>query len=211
MSYVLDALRRAEADRQRGQVPDLHALADGVPPPTRPLAGTGRVRSLPAVAAVGSSLALLVVMLAVMLGQGVGWWQGSEPAAQAQAPAVPGPAPSPQPLSAPVPQTAPHPVLQPVPPPVALPEPVAPPRGRADVAPRRSSAPTPTRPPLIFGGALDSPDPRARMVVINGQVWREGDAPAPGWVLERIGLHSARFRVHGRAVDVDYAAAGAAR
>ena len=67
MSYVLDALRRAEADRQRGQVPDLHALADGVPPPTRPLAGTGRVRSLPAVAAVGSSVALLVVMLAAML------------------------------------------------------------------------------------------------------------------------------------------------
>ncbi len=60
---------------------------------------------------------------------------------------------------------------------------------------------------MSFGGALDSPDPRARMLIINGQVWREGDTPAPGWVLERIGLHSARFQVQGRAVEVNYASA----
>ena len=57
---------------------------------------------------------------------------------------------------------------------------------------------------MAFGGAFDSPDPKARMLIINGQVWREGDEPAPGWVLERIGLHEARFQVQGRAVDLRY-------
>lgn len=213
MSYVLDALRRAEADRQRGQVPDLHAPAGTAPPPARPLASPGRVHGLPALAAVVSSLALLAVM--VMLG--LWWWRGSEPAAPTVAPAArdPAAAPGPATLSAPVTQPAMQPAPQPapqrVPQPVALPEPAPASRGRVDAAPRRSPDPLPSRPPLIFGGALDSPDPRARMVVINGQVWREGDAPAPGWVLERIGLHSARFRVQGRAVDVDYVTAGATR
>lgn len=58
---------------------------------------------------------------------------------------------------------------------------------------------------MAFGGAFDSPDPKARMLIINGQVWREGDEPVPGWVLERIGLHAARFSVQGRPVDISYA------
>jgi general secretion pathway protein B len=57
---------------------------------------------------------------------------------------------------------------------------------------------------MQFGGAFDSPDPKARMLIINGQVWREGDEPVPGWVLERISLHAAQFRVQGRAVALPY-------
>jgi len=58
---------------------------------------------------------------------------------------------------------------------------------------------------MRFGGAIDSPQAGARMLIIDGKLWREGDEPIPGWVLERIGLHGARFRVQGQAVELPYA------
>ena len=41
-------------------------------------------------------------------------------------------------------------------------------------------------PKLHWGGGMYSPDPSARMVIINEQVMREGDALGAGLVLERI-------------------------
>lgn len=41
-------------------------------------------------------------------------------------------------------------------------------------------------PRLSVSGAVYSPDPAARMLLVNGQVVREGEAVAPGLVLERI-------------------------
>lgn len=220
MSYVLEALRRAEADRHRGQIPDLHA------PPATPLSG-GSAAAVQAPAAAwrwaGAGLVLALGAAAAV------WWamlpDAPRPAnARAAEPAVASTAAS---AAVPVPATPPgqRPTASadadrrvdaplsadaaPVPPPVALPA-TEPPRRAAtrstDVAdeppPGRTVPPNP--PPLVFGGAFDSPDPRARMLIINGQVWREGDEPAPGWVLERIGLHVARFRHQGRSVELPY-------
>jgi hypothetical protein len=42
------------------------------------------------------------------------------------------------------------------------------------------------------------------MLIINGQVWREGDEPVPGLVLVRIALHAAQFRYQGRPVELTY-------
>lgn len=69
MSYILDALRRAEAERERGHVPGLHSLglpAGGVPP--LPVAGRGGWP--PASWAVGA-LGLALAVLGAALGA---WW-----------------------------------------------------------------------------------------------------------------------------------------
>lgn len=53
-------------------------------------------------------------------------------------------------------------------------------------------------PPLNVGGSMHSPDASQRMLIVNGQVVREGQAVAPDLVLERVKLRSAvlRFREH---------------
>jgi general secretion pathway protein B len=201
MSYVLEALRRAEADRHRGQIPDLHA------PPATPLAGgSSSAGRAPASAWrwVGTGLLLALGVAAAV------WWAMPSEA----------PRPAPEPLPAPplsmppaeadrrvdAPLSA---VTAPVPPPVALPA-AEPPRRAAtrstDAAGDLLAAGAPPQglPSLVFGGAFDSPDARARMLIINGQVWREGDEPAPGLVLERIALHAAQFRYQGRRFELNY-------
>ena len=198
MSYVLDALRRAESERQRGQVPHLHAPAgaDMATPPEVGAASRPGAR-----AAAWTMLALVLAAVAT----GAWWWfsPASPPSAAATA--------TPDALALPAAESNARSVVAPtaraavaVPPPVALPEPV--PVRRSTTAAPAVAPPRPAMPAMSFGGAFDSPDPRARMLIINGQVWREGDEPVPGWVLERIGLHQARFSVQGRAVEVDYAA-----
>ena len=57
---------------------------------------------------------------------------------------------------------------------------------------------------MAFGGATDSPDRAARMLLINGQIWREGDEPANGLRLERISLRSAVFLWRDERFEVNY-------
>src|SRR5690606_20585494 len=52
-------------------------------------------------------------------------------------------------------------------------------------------------PPLQVGGAMYSEDPGKRMVVLNGQVFHEGDRPVPELTLEQIRLKSAVFSLPG--------------
>jgi general secretion pathway protein B len=52
-------------------------------------------------------------------------------------------------------------------------------------------------PPLVVSGAVQSPDPASRMLILDGQVLREGDAPAAGLVLERIGPRAAVLSLRG--------------
>jgi len=49
-------------------------------------------------------------------------------------------------------------------------------------------------PPLVAGGSVYSESPGSRFVILNGQVVREGESPAPGITLERIGPKAAIFR-----------------
>jgi general secretion pathway protein B len=59
-------------------------------------------------------------------------------------------------------------------------------------------------PPLVFGGAMHSDNAASRMLVINNNVYREGDEPATGLVLEQILLKSAVFRYQGQRFSVNY-------
>ena len=210
MSYILDALRRAEAhrERERGRVPGLH---------TQPLSGSeaapaaGQRRWLPWA---GGGLLLLA-------GIGAGSWWASSP--QEAAAPVPAPAPAPVVAAAP-PSTAPvpaasvpaparaaseSPYLAPAPPPgavtpapapAAVPAPPAPPAAEARI-PRLSELPESTRrelPKLTISGSVYSDDPASRFVVVNGEVMREGARLGADLVLEQIGQRELVLRFRGQ-------------
>jgi general secretion pathway protein B len=219
MSYVLEALRRAEAQRQRGRVPGLEAQPLAPPAPTAAPTAPGRWPLL-----AGAGLLLLA-------GAGGAWlWLAASapdrtpaagptpvPAAPPVLPTTPATDPAPPPAGVARVQPPAAPALRPLPPapaPVdektaARPGPMAGPKAGPGVATGRAlrpqELPEPDRrqfPALAFGGAIDSPQPEARMLVINGQVWREGEQPAPGLLLERITLRSATFRWRSHRVEV---------
>lgn len=117
MSYILDALRRAEAERGRGAVPGIHTQA--MPAPGAP---PGADRSGPANLLVIGSAVVAVAALAA----GGTWWamQRNAPAsgvAVASAPQVLAPAAAPAPVAAPPAMPAPMapPAAAPVEPPPA--------------------------------------------------------------------------------------------
>lgn len=211
MSYILDALRRAEADRERerGTVPSLHAqpAPDGTPP---------RAGSLPRwLPWAGGGLLL-------MAGVGAGvWWAGkpqeapvaasapvpaAAPVASAVLPAAPVPAPVIAPAPAPAAAASVSPYLPPVPPPVvAAPAPAPAPRAAPAVEPVRlplfSELPEATRrelPRLALGGSVYSDDPRSRLVVINGEVLHEGARLGNDLVLEQIRPRELVLRYKGQ-------------
>lgn len=207
MSYILDALRRAEADRERerGQVPGLHST-----PPiasTGPAAGTRRW--LPWA---GAGLLLLA-------GIAAGTWWAGEPRPEPTLPAPLPPAPAPLTLPAPAPapiQTVPpqpaasvSPYLPPVPPPAAALPPVpqaatptAPPAPATEApVPRLAELPESMRrelPKLVISGSVFSDDPASRFVIINGEVMREGGKPGADLVLEKIGPRELVLRFKGQ-------------
>ena len=259
MSYILDALRKAEAERQRGAVPGLHDQAGAAGLAAVSDAGQRRGRRLPLI--IGLLVVAVALMSVLMLNRGL--WPGAQvppahererqagpaqapagaqtvqspaPAAGvtvAQAPVPPATMPAPGPSSALVLVPAPSPAPAPAAVAAAPAEPAAPAVPRAPAAVARSapprdavpaapklapagkaaapppvSAPAPQPvlrladlpeaqrrelPPMVVSGAVQSPDPASRMLILDGQVLREGDAPAPGLLLERIGPRAAVF------------------
>lgn len=211
MSYILDALRRADAERQQGQVPGLHAAADtpAAPPWTaRPaLLGWG--------AAVGVALAgLLVVVWPRTPTQPVAVPPAAAlPAAAARvAPALPlvvasvasaaAPAQLPMVVSAAAPAV---PAVMPAPSANRAAAPAAPAAPTASAA-ALAAAPKPLPlqqlgaeqrrelPRLAVGGSVWSDSAASRFVILDGQVMREGDSVAPGLVLESIQPKAAILR-----------------
>ena len=183
MSYILDALRRAQAERGRGSVPGLHT-------PTTPAAGLPAADASPA-------RSMLRALLALALALGVGlaggaWWLWRTPSAPASAarPAQAAPPPRPAQPAARAERRAaeagPAPAAKAPPPRSAPPKPAeapaAPVFAQADLPPAvREQLPT-----LQLAGLTYSSNPLYRMVIVNRQVLHEGDQAAPGLVLERI-------------------------
>ena len=205
MSLILEALRKSEAERQRAQVPGLHA-----PVPQRPVR-----RAAPAW---GPWVA--VVVGAALLGGT--WWVNRPtpvappphaheapprqvattppptpvaatpaPVATAPAPRVPDPPrvePQPTPLGDPVVEPPPAPAPK-APEPVATPDPVPPP---ATTAPAESlptlASLSPTDrealPPLKVSMFVWSPEPARRFAIVDGNRVGEGALLAGGTVVE---------------------------
>lgn len=59
-------------------------------------------------------------------------------------------------------------------------------------------------PALKVGGVMYAETPENRVLVINDQVLREGEAVQPGLVLEHIGPRSAKLRWKDQLVEVPY-------
>jgi|SRR5450432_1221602 len=240
MSYILDALRRAEAERERGAVPGLqsqqHSIEgeDDAPERSRLLVWV----------VIALAFALIATLAWTFLGG-----SGAPARPIAEGPATPTPAPAPAPIAtaAPVPQslaeiaatpsasTAPPPqapvaAATPVPAPVPMPMPATLPSPRpatatvkaapsVAVAATKMVAPTPAAaaasepriyaqselpeeirreiPRVAINGSSYSGDAASRMVMINGQVFHEGDQLGAGLVLDKIKRRSAVLAYKG--------------
>jgi general secretion pathway protein B len=213
MSYILDALRKADAQRERDPARGIHAQPLQVSSLAPPEGHQSRLW-LGGVAVIGAGL------LAVAA------WQLAGPAAPpvAVSGAPPGAGTSPAPAVI-MPLPAPE-VLPAAPPPAA---PVAPPaaplrEARKPAPALAASSPAPAAaapdrllsvnelpadvqrdlPKLAISGGVYSDNPAQRMLIVNGQVVGEGAEPAPGVVLEQIRAKTAVLRYRGYRYAVAY-------
>lgn len=225
MSYILDALRRADSERERGAVPTLHAK----PAPSAVAEGdeeaSDRGRSPLWWTVIALALALAAVVGWLLFGRGAQLEPGVAVAGLPAAAAVtPSPvAMPPQPVTPPpAPQVAaPSPPLLVQAPPEApvvqaKPErkPVKPADAKASAAsaveervPGYGDLPEHIKrelPQLVIGGAMYSQTPANRMLILNGQVFHEGDKVAGLLTLEQIRLKSAVLAYKGHRYSISY-------
>jgi len=225
MSYILEALRRAEAQRQRGAVPGLHAQ-----PASAALADPALARQ----AGARRSWRLVWILAAVLLlAAGARWWLG--PSGPSGLEPTVGPA---QPFAvAPVARIAAPAVEPALAAPLAVPVAPAlaasaaavnaaalPPRVASSAALPLLAAPLPATalasaprlptlaelpetvrrelPVFTLGGSVYAEQASQRMVIINGQVMREGDRLAPELLLQQIRLKSVLLDYRGQRFEL---------
>ncbi len=226
MSYILDALRKADAQRERSPARGIHAQPALAP--VRDEAGdrASRLIWLAAGAVAGAALIALI-----------GWWLSgpdavSPPVPVASQPMAPAPAPtvaatppspaSPAPASAPAPASE---VLPAAPPPRPAPQAAPPvefgnvpkpagtaaagsPAGQANDR-LLSAAELPPEvlrdlPKLTITGGVYSTNPALRMLIVNGLVLNEGAEAAPGVMLAQIRPKVAVLTFRGWRYGVTY-------
>jgi general secretion pathway protein B len=210
MSYILEALKKAQAERQLGSAPTIHALPIQAAP--APHGASARTPWYIAAACV----ALLIA------GGAVAWWRAAAPVAPAVLavqPAVPAPpvvvaaAPVPTPAPAPPPvvvaQPAPVRVAPPKPPApvVQAPPPVAAAAAPEERLPFMSQLPEPQRsevPKVVFGGYMYSKNPADRLLLIDKVLRHEGEEVAPGLILEQLQPKAALMNFRGTRFRVAY-------
>ena len=219
MSYILDALRKADAQRVRDPARGIHAL------PTATIPAQATRSRAPEQAAWGAAAVLILVAAAWL------WinWHASEPAATP--PLAPGVALRPGPTQTPTPAAA----VLPGPPVVAMAPVAAPPEVRrstvgaiATAAPPASApaavSPAATTaagertysvadlpadiqqalPKFSISGGVYSDNIAQRMLIVNGQVFSEGSEVAPGVVLEQVRLKTALLKFRGLRISQPY-------
>ena len=220
MSLILDALQQAEQERRLGATPTDLFTAQPLP-------------AAPATAAFATKRPLVWLLAAlVMAAAAVGWWSTRDAGPHkvhrtAVAPASGGaaqpsaaqstppnqvlftePAPPAKPVTA-APVTLPAASASAVtaaPPVPAIPAIPAPSASGADL-PALGDLPEQTRatlPSLAVSGHTYSDNPTLRSLMIDGRMFVEGQALAPGLRLERIGPHRAVFNLRGTRFGVDY-------
>ncbi|TXG01345.1 general secretion pathway protein GspB [Massilia arenae] len=234
MSYILEALKKAQAERQLGNAPTIHA-----PPP---------MYAAPDRAQGGNRRNLVIGLgLGVLVAAGVLLWvrHGGEqpvrlatapvnvpapaPTAAVVPPVAPAPAPAPTPAPAPAPReaalvaakpaSAPAKVAAPAPLPVRVAEaPVsAPPVAPAPVAAAQPAGEENLRtlqqlpeavrreiPQVSVGGYIYSPTPGESLLLVDKMLRREGEEVAPGLVLERLMPKAAVMNYRGTRYRVAY-------
>jgi general secretion pathway protein B len=196
MSYILDALQRADAERERGGVPGLHARQVTSPPQSSAAAAKTRLW-LALAAAVG----LGALATSLWLGR-----SGKVMVALQPAPAV---AASPEPVAAPMASQSRSAAAIAIPLPLAAEKITPVPQAKASASvrdepplalPWLAELPQETRsqvPPLAITGVVYSDNPAQRLLLINGQVLPPGSAVTPEVTLEDIREHHSVLSFHG--------------
>jgi general secretion pathway protein B len=233
MSYILDALRKADAERERGNVPGIHAqpMFAGAPQSAQ------RAASRPWFFALAAAALVLLVIIAALMWKMSAGSAGTGPTTSSGSVAAPGNVSVP-PVSAPPIATAAVPAT-PRPPQEAAPAPrklakTSPPTAAlvasaTGTMPAKAALPTlPPAPPasageprvytyaelpddirrqvpaMTVGGSVYSPVPANRFIFVNGQVLHEGDVVAPGVVLLQIRSKAAVLTVGGYRYLMNY-------
>ena len=238
MSYILEALKRADAERQRGGVPGLHAQTGSGVTAVEPGHAGGRPWLL-----AGAALALLLI------GGAVAWWWRAGPVATSVvvsgAPALPvaSGAPALPPMPGPVTAApalrataapaaavlrAPTAAVLPAPAAAMLPAPAVALDAAAPAAPTPATAataaavaaPVAAVPERLLqlgelpdalrrevgllnpGGSIYAEQASARMVILNGQVFREGDLLAAQLRVEQIRPRSVVLSLRGQRFEL---------
>lgn len=199
MSYILDALRKADAQRARDPARGIHAQ----PAPSmaaRPSRGARRGHWI------GGGVAAVLLLAAVWIWFGPGSLTAAPtaPASAVRSTAMP-PAP-------PLPATVVLPAAPPPAPAAVAPKVATPPPAQAapPVADRTYSVaelPAEVRqalPKFSVSGGVYSGNAAQRMLVVDGQVFDEGSEIAPGVVLEQVRPKVALLRFRGQRIAQPY-------
>jgi general secretion pathway protein B len=217
MSLILDALRKADAERERGSVPSLYSQPVASPSaevPPKPRVGPNWLWI-----AIGIAVGLSGAAAWVMVGRdaaqpgAAATRTAAQPSASMTPPAA-AVAPASPPPSAPAPAVA-----EPAPWPQPEERKAARPEAKGDVPVRvignmppaeaqvyaRDQLPPDIRaalPQFAIGGSMYSPNPAARSLIVNGQLYREKDRLTPELVLEEVKLKAAVFSFRGYRFEV---------
>jgi general secretion pathway protein B len=205
MSYILEALKKAQAERQLGATPGL----DSAPVVLRHASPEQ------------SNTKWIALALAGMVFGAVAFYMATRPPADLATGSV-APMPAPAPVSRPV-------ELKIEPAPVRQEEPVAVARPKAAPAPAPAAKPVPappvatpdpdeslplqaqlphdiqqSLPAVSFGGYMYSSNPADRLILIDKVLRKEGDSVAPGLILERLLPKCAVLNYRGTRYRVPY-------
>lgn len=211
MSYILEALKKAQAERQLGNAPTIHAPTLHATPV-----------HVPSAKKTGALVVGLVA--AVVLAAGAWLWSQRAPASVA----IPATAVAP----APAPVITPAPAIVVVPPPVIAaapaPTPVLAPRPRKVPAPVPAAAPVAPAPApasaedtvryardlpqelqqqlprVTFGGYMYSDNAADRLVLVDKTLRHEGEEIAPGLMLEKLLPRGAVLNYRGTRYRVNF-------
>ena len=224
MSYILEALKKAQAERQLGNAPTIHAPAPSYAAPAT--APGARSRAL----LIGLGAGAVVAAAAIL------WLRApAAPALELAAARAPVSAPASAPVTMAPPVSAPEPVRKveptPEPAPKPAPKPTSKPAPAPKLEPQRAqqrapeavaAAPQPALednvrslqelpealqreiPKVAFGGYIYSPNPAERLLLVDKMLRREGEEVAPGLVLERILPKAAVMNYRGNRYRAGY-------
>jgi general secretion pathway protein B len=220
MSYILEALKKAQAERALGSAPSLHAM------PLHPVEAPARSKGAASLW-IGLVVGLLVAGSAWMV-----WRSGDSKAPEAPQPVAPQAAPvaTPTPLAppvklAPMPSEPSRPVVTPpvavaaapqvAPPPAqqAAPQPARAPAAAAALAAPEEKLPTQRELPeaiarevplVAIGGYVYASNPADRLLLVDKVLRHEGEELAPGLVLEKLLPKAAVMNYKGYRYKIAY-------
>jgi general secretion pathway protein B len=233
MSYVLEALKKAQAQREQGGIPGIYSLQV----PYVAVEGKPGSNLKPVLWVITGLLVIILGLFAWRMG-GNSWMLQNGAVAVAQVPStpeiVPAQAAAPAQTPGPVSQTLSEGEIQVAG--SAVSEPITPKR-KEKAAPPNSKAPTAALTPvpkpepkvqsddavdkinavtelpegvrrelpaLVISGGSYSSNPAQRLIIVNNQVFTESSQPAPGVVVERIEQNAVLLSFKGYLYRVGY-------